>query len=322
MKCTKPVNRLVLALAATAMLAGTALAQPMPIPAPVRIAAPAEPDALPLYAGVAPGSEGAVQQESWVHMLGQKMVRNVTRPTLTPVLPKRGKGNGAAVVVIPGGGYQFLSMENEGWPIARWLADRGIAAFILKYRTEATPASEDEFGRKLVASFTAPRTGDWPPPELARTIALAGGDAQAAMRMIRSNAARWGIDPRRVGLLGFSAGARTVMEATLANAPDARPDFIAPIYGPMAAVIPPPGPQPMFAAMASDDPLFNRQGFGLVESWQKAGGSVEFHYYQGGGHGFGSRPTGTTSDNWFAHFMAWMKAKGLLARAGGAAPAK
>ena len=71
----------------------------------------------------------------------------------------------------------------------------------------------------------------------------------------------------------------------------------------------------MFAAMAADDMLFNKQGFGLLESWTKAGGSVEFHMYQGGGHGFGSHKKGTTSDLWFEQFMAWMKAKGLLNKA-------
>jgi acetyl esterase/lipase len=296
------------------LAASPALAQPMQMPVPVRIPAPAEPGAIPLYAGVAPGSEGARQVEVWTHMLNQKMVRNVTRPTLTPVLPKRGKANGAAVLVIPGGGFQFVSMENEGWPVARWLADRGIAAFILKYRLEETPDSEADFGRKMAANFAAPRTGDWPPPELERTIALARADAQTALRLIRSNATRWGVDPARVGMLGFSAGARTAMVTTLADAPDARPDFVAPIYGPMTAVTPPPHPQPMFAAMASDDPLFNKQGFGLIETWQKAGGSVEFHYYQGGNHGFGSQVHGTTSDHWFEHFMAWMKAMKLLDR--------
>lgn len=113
-------------------------------------------------------------------------------------------------------------------------------------------------------------------------------------------------------MLGFSAGALTTILTTLADAPDARPDFIAPIYGEMLAVTPPPNPQPMFAALASDDRLFNQQGFGLVESWQKAGGSVELHYYTGGGHGFGSQKRGTTSDLWFGQFMAWMEARELL----------
>lgn len=296
------------------LTASPALAQPMQLPQPVRIPAPAQPNAIPLYAGIAPGSEGASQQEVWSYMLAQKMVRNVTRPTLTPVLPKRGKANGAAVLVIPGGGFQFVSMENEGWPVARWLADRGVAAFILKYRLEETPDSEADFGRAMMARFAQPNRDTAPSPSVVAAADLARADAQTALRMIRSRSAEWGVDTSRVGMLGFSAGAMATLATTLANAPDARPDFIAPIYGMMTAVAPPPLPQPMFAAMAVDDPLFNKQGFGLIESWKQAGGSVEFHLYSGGGHGFGSQTKGTTSDLWFEQFMAWMKAKKLLER--------
>jgi acetyl esterase/lipase len=277
-------------------------------------ARPAEPTAIPLYKGVAPGSEGATQQEVWTKAMGREYwVRNVTVPTLTPFLPKKGKGNGAAVLVIPGGGFQFISINNEGWPVAQALADRGIAAFVLKYRVEKTPDNTAEFAKLMAARFTAP------PPSQSTTsrqfepaVAMARADAQTALRMIRANAAKWGVDTKRVGMVGFSAGAMTTLATTLADDATARPDFIAPIYGMMYAVTPPANPQPMFAALASDDPLFNKQGFGLIESWQKAGGSVEFHYYQGGSHGFGAQKKGTTSDMWFDEYMAWMKAQGLL----------
>jgi acetyl esterase/lipase len=297
-------------LIATSLMATPVLAQPALTM--TRAATPAEPDAIPLYRGVAPGSEAATQKEVWSLAFGQEQwVRNVTRPTLTPFLPKKGKANGAAVLVIPGGGFQFVSISNEGWPIARWLADQGIAAFVLKYRVEKTADSEADFAVAMEARFRAPRT-DAPLPEMAAAVELARADAQTALRMIRGNATKWGVDAKRVGLLGFSAGAMTTMATTLANAPDARPDFIAPIYGFMTSVSPPPSPQPMFTALASDDPLFGNQGFGLVESWKKAGGSVEMHFYEGGSHGFGSHKKGTTSDLWFDQYMAWMKAKGLL----------
>jgi acetyl esterase/lipase len=277
------------------------------------IASPAEPTAIPLYNGIAPGSETASQQEVWSLAFGrEKWVRNVTRPTLTPFLPKKGKGNGAAVLVIPGGGFQFVSISNEGWPIAQWLADRGIAAFVLKYRVEQTPVAAADFGTAMAARFQAPRADQGPSPEMLAAIDLARADAQTALRMIRGNAAKWGIDTKRVGMLGFSAGAMTTLATTLANDPAARPDFIAPIYGMMLPVTPPANPQPMFAALASDDPLFNTQGFGLVESWQKSGGSVELHYYEGGNHGFGAQKKGNTSDLWFGQYMAWMKARGFL----------
>ena len=301
----------VLALCGAA-LASAAQAQ-MPQMTMKRAVRPAEPTAIALYQGTAPGSETATQEEVWTETMGaEQWVRNVTRPTLTPFLPKKGTGNGAAVLVVPGGGFQFVSISNEGWPIAQWLADRGIAAFVLKYRTEKTSDSEAEFQKAMMARFQAPRADAPPAPEMNAAVEIARADAQTALRMIRSKATKWGVDPKRVGMLGFSAGAMTTMATTLANAPDARPDFIVPIYGMMLPVTPPPSPQPMFAALASDDPLFNKQGFGLVESWQKAGGSVELHYFSGGSHGFGSHKKGTTSDLWFDEYMAWMKAKGLL----------
>lgn len=297
-------------------LATSALAQ-MPGMAMKRGAHPPEPTAIPLYQVAAPGTESATQQEVWTEAMGGELwVRNITKPTLTPFLPKKGKGTGAAVLVVPGGGFQFVSINNEGWPIAQWLADHGVAAFVLKYRVEKTEDSEAEFAKAMMVRFQAPRSDAPAAPDMAAAVEVARADAQAALRMIRGNAAKWGVDTKRVGMLGFSAGAMTTMATTLANAPDARPDFIAPIYGFMLPVTPPANPQPMFAALASDDPLFNKQGFGLVESWQKAGGSVELHYFEGGSHGFGSHKKGTTSDMWFDEYMAWMKAKGFLKASG------
>jgi acetyl esterase/lipase len=277
------------------------------------INADAEPTAIPLYDGVAPGCESATYKEIWTNAFGRETwVRNVTQPTLTPFLPAKGKANGAAVLVIPGGGFQFVSISNEGWPVAERLAKQGVAAFVLKYRVDKTPEATDAFAIEMSARFQAPKPDAPPLPNVQQAIELAKGDAQTALRMIRHNAAKWGIDSKRVGMLGFSAGAMTIMATTLADAPDARPDFIAPIYGFMTTVTPPAKPQPMFAAIASDDPLFGKQGFGLVESWQKVGGSVELHVYQGGGHGFGAQKKGTTSDLWLDQFIAWMKAQKLL----------
>lgn len=300
-----------------AILFSLAFAAPIaaqPVLTMKRAVAPAEPSAIPLYPGIAPGSETATQKEIWTEAFGRELwVRNITRPTLTPFLPKKGKGNGAAVLVVPGGGFQFVSITNEGWPVAQWLAEHGVAAFVLKYRVDKTVDSEDEFSKAMEARFRAPPSSSATMDrQFEPAVAIARADAQTALRMIRAGAGKWGVDTKRVGMLGFSAGAMTTLATTLANAPDARPDFIAPIYGMMVPVTPPTNPQPMFAALASDDPLFNSQGFGLVESWQKAGGSVELHYYEGGNHGFGSHKKGTTSDLWFDQFMAWMKAKGLL----------
>lgn len=307
------MKRLMIVAALLCGLATPAMAQTPPgISSPHRVAIQPEPAAIPLYAGTAPGSEGWTQREVWTGVGEEIWIRNVTRPTLTPFLPEPGKATGAAVLVVPGGGFRFVSITNEGWPIARWLAERGVAAFVLKYRTMATPDSDQAFLADMARLFATPPADGAVEPEMVAAGEIARADAQVALRMIRARAGKWGVDPERVGMLGFSAGAMTTMLVALADAPDARPDFIAPIYGEMFAVTPPPKPQPMFAALASDDVLFNRQGFGLVESWQKAGGPVELHYYSGGGHGFGSHRRGTTSDLWFGQFMAWMEARGLL----------
>lgn len=294
-----------------ALITAPALAQPAMTGK--RIAAPAEPNAIPLYAGVAPGSETAKQKEVWTYMWDQRVVRNVTRPTLTPVLPKPGTANGTAVIVIPGGGFQFAAIDNEGIPVANWLAARGVTAFILKYRLSETPDAEPEFMKSLMKVFGMTPDAD---PDAARRVddgvPFAVADAQAALRMVRAGATKWKIDPKRVGLLGFSAGAMTTLGVTLANDPTARADFIAPIYGPMTAVTVPADAPPLFTALAADDQFFGNQGYGLVEAWHKAKRPVELHVYESGGHGFSNFKHGTTTDNWFEHYAEWLAARGLL----------
>jgi acetyl esterase/lipase len=273
------------------------------------IPTPAQPDALPLYPGVAPGSEGATQIEQWEHVAHDTVIRNVTHPTLTPVLPPKDKATGAAVIVAPGGGFVVLSIANEGYDVAHWLADHGIAAFVLKYRVNPTPASEQEFadfGKRVLMPHP-----DGSPPALPKSD-LAVADGQEALRMVRANAARWGVDPKRIGMVGFSAGAMTVLQVALKNAPDARPDFIAPIYGPMMSVEVPPNAPPMFVARAADDPLLGLSDFGLIEAWKKAGAPFELHVYEHGGHGFGASHKGTTSDLWMEEFYTWLKSRGTL----------
>lgn len=284
--------------------AGHAMAEP---PAPtVRIAKPAPWAEIPLARETRPDAE------IWDDWHGTTIVRNVTNPTLTPVLPAPGKATGTAVVVIPGGGFHFLSMTNEGWPIARWLADQGIAAFVLKYRVEPTPPDEAGFDRILPERFTPSAWIGGTPAYLEKTARSAREDAQAALRLIRARAGEWGVNPARVGVLGFSAGAITVVNLAVADASDARPDFVGALYGHMLPVTPPARPQPLFLAVADDDVAFAKQGVGLVDSWRKAGGSVELHWYEGGGHGFGSQKMGTTSDQWFTQFVGWLRARKFI----------
>ena len=234
---------------------------------------------------------------------GETWLRNVTRATLEPFLPKPGQSNGAAVIVIPGGGFQFVSLSNEGWPVARGLAEAGYTAFVLTYRTQLTPDDDSAFAMGLEAQFKGRARDQGPDNAILQQLALATQDAQEALSFVRDNAETWHLNKDHIGLLGFSAGAMTALGVALAGD---RPNLLGLIYPPMMRVEPPENPPPMFVALASDDPLFGGQGFGLVEAWQQSGGAVELHYYERGGHGFGFHTKGTTSDAWFTQFMEWM----------------
>jgi acetyl esterase/lipase len=191
--------------------------------------------ALPLYEGVAPGSEGAKQKEKWAAVRDDYVARNVTNPTLTPFLPAKGMATGAAVIVAPGGGFMVLSMKIEGIQVAQYLADHGIAAFLLKYRVRPTPESDAEMQADMAKMMSG---GGRPPADrpLPTALPLALDDAQTALRLVRKRAAEWSVDPKRVGMIGFSAGAMTTLATALRNNSDARADFIGIIYGPLATV--------------------------------------------------------------------------------------
>ena len=294
------------------LAAGPAIADPLPPQlAATRIAPIADPAAIPLYPEMKPGPV----PEIWNRMFdGLRSVRNVSVPTVTPVLPDPAKATGAAVIVIPGGAFQFISMDNEGWPVARWLADHGIAAFILKYRTNETPVDEQAMMVAAAKMFADAATADAnSPPAISEPRATL--DALAALKMVRANAVRWGIDPARVGALGFSAGAMTALNASLVPDPAKRPAFIGYIYGPMGSITVPAAAPPMFAALAIDDGLFGRQGFGIVEAWRAAKRPVELHAYERGDHGFGMGRPGTTTMLLMDEFHAWLNARGVLGEA-------
>jgi acetyl esterase/lipase len=237
------------------------------------------------------------------------MVRNVTTATLTPFLPDPERATGAAVIVAPGGGFMWLSMGNEGWEVAEALRARGVAAFVLKYRLRPTPARLEAFEASMNELFASAGRR---PPSAAPMLEDQVEDARAAFALVRARAAEWRVDPDRIGMMGFSAGAGTTM-ATLLQARETRPAFIAPIYGGMGPVEVPADAPPMFVALAADDPLFAGRGFGLIESWRAAGRPVEFHYYQNGGHGFGLGNPDRTSNIWFESFMHWLGVNGFLA---------
>ncbi|RAK52178.1 alpha/beta hydrolase [Phenylobacterium deserti] len=275
------------------------------------IAIPAQPNAIVLGTGPLPGAKAP---ESWHSQYGSVFARNVTVATLTPFLPDPAKATGAAVVVAPGGGFRTLSMENEGWDVARALADRGVAAFVLKYRLNQTPADMAGFERSMTEMFSAAAR----PPRASPEAAMAGlapqiADARAAFALIRKRSAEWRVDPDRVGMIGFSAGAMLTMATTLAGE-DAKPAFIGNIYGPLTAMPAPADAPPMFVALAADDPLFGSPQYGLIDAWRTAKRPVEFHLYEQGGHGFGMYPKETTSTGWFEAYVRWLGMHGLLKR--------
>jgi acetyl esterase/lipase len=298
-----PAFRKIAVIGAMLVATGAFAQDPPKIP----IEAPAEPNAIPLDTG---GVEGQTAQESWYKQWGDPFVRNVSRATLTPFLPDPAKATGAAVIVAPGGGFRILSMGNEGWEVAQALNARGVAAFVLKYRLLRTTPDWAEFEKGN--PLTAPTPGVAPGTPPARpSMALPLADATAAFKLVRARASEWHVDPERVGMLVFSAGAGTTMVATLQSTEN-KPAFIAPIYGRLAAVEVPPDAPPMFVALAADDPLFGKSDFGLITAWQKAGRPVEFHLYQNGGHGFGLGNPGKTSTGWVPQFMLWMEVNGFL----------
>ncbi|WP_210465370.1 alpha/beta hydrolase [Rufibacter roseolus] len=279
--------------------------------------APAEPKAIPLGTG---GVEGQKAPETWFKQWGDPMARNISTATLTPFLPAPGKANGTAVIVAPGGGYRWLSMGNEGWEVAQALADKGIAAFVLKYRLHPTPETLEDFK----AWMDRPRNAPAPAPSASASASTTATppsmpqldlsnqleDAEAAYAMILKRSKEWGVDTNRIGMIGFSAGAGLTLHSTL-NSKTMKLAFIGPIYGGMGPVEVPKNAPPMFNAIASDDFLFRGQ-FGVVDSWFKAGIPVEFHLYQNGGHGFGLGNPDKTSNRWFDAFIYWLEVNKFL----------
>lgn len=300
---------------ATCVVPGAATAQPLdmtPIDGPAE--APVGAQEIPVYGKANPGNPADTIRTAF--MGRETVLRNITFPTITPVLPAPGKANGTAVIVAPGGGFMMLAMQNEGWRVAQALADRGVTAFVLKYRLNPTPREDRAFLEEMGRIFA--QVDREPGERPAIKDPGAGEDALAALKLIRSRADQWRIDPARVGMIGFSAGAMTTLTAVLdagkdADAATRGPDFIGFIYGPMAAVAVPADAPPMFAALAMDDPLFGNGDFSIASAWHAARRPVELHVYQAGGHGFGTGKPGTTSTMLMPEFLAWMDMQGLLA---------
>jgi len=308
MALKKPILIAGIALAA-AVLPGAALAEPVYDMARAPAQAPAGLVAIPVYGDKTPGSPADEITTPW--MGGETVTRNITYPTLTPVLPAPGKANGTALIVAPGGGFAMLSLQNEGWRVANALAERGVTAFVLKYRLNPTPKDDKAFTAGLMKLMAGAARAGGKQPELANPGS--DDDALAALQLIRSRAGEWQVNPKRVGIIGFSAGAMTALRAVLkAPTPAERPDFFGYIYGPMARIDVPADAPPMFAALAMDDMLFGNGDFGIVSAWHAAKRPVELHVYEKGNHGFGLGRPGTTTTGMIGQFLAWLDARGLL----------
>jgi len=264
------------------------------------------PSEIPLWPEGAPGSEGKPMKEVvTTSPSGELSVSGIHNPSITPYLPAKDKATGLAILVIPGGGHRVLAITHEGYNVAEWLRDRGIAAFVLKHRL----AREANSTYKIDVESYA--------------------DTRRALRLIRSRAAEWNIDPARVGAIGFSAGgelvsmASTRVEAGDAGAADplerhsAKPDFQALIYpGRSGDIQPTKESPPVFLAAAYND----RQDIseGLAEAYlrfKRAGVPAELHIYGTGGHGFGQRTSNTRPvGQWMVRFEEWLAESGFLRR--------
>ncbi len=264
----------------------------------------AEPESIALWPKGAPGSEARMQQaEKKDEGPGKCNVTNIHHPSITPYLPAADKATGAAIIIAPGGGHRMLCLGHEGGGLAEWFAQHGIAAFVLKYRLareEGSPYSVDEH---------------------------AMADTRRAIRLVRSRATQWHIQPDRIGILGFSAGGELAALAAMqsdagqSQAEDeverasSRPDFQALIYpGSSARFTVTEGMPPAFIALGENDrPDISLGMAQLYLKYKEAKVPCELHIYSGVGHGFGYRPDATTKvNNWPERLQEWLITRKLI----------
>lgn len=260
--------------------------------------------AIILWANGAPGSEGKTVEETIrINENGEHIVSGVHRPSITPYFPAKEKSTGAAIIIVPGGGHRELWVDHEGYSVAKWLSDRGVAAFVLKYR----------LARETGSTYTIEGT------ELA--------DLQRAIRVVRSRAQQWGVDPERIGVMGFSAGgelaalASTRYDSGVKGATDpieresSRPAFQALLYPaiPSDLKLSKETP-PAFLVCGEDDRPDIAQGLPeLYLALRRAGVSAELHGYARTGHGFGVREDSRNPvSHWPQMFLEWLDVEEFL----------
>ena len=254
-----------------------------------------------IWPGTAPGSETWTQKETTVENTPVgSVVFNVVTPTLTAYLPDKAKATGTGVVIAPGGAFVALAIDLEGRDVARWLQERGVAAFVLKYRIME-------------------KRGEGIPKGMDMDAAAKYGiaDGVQALKVVRQRADQWGVSPDRVGFMGFSAGAMVASGTLLQADAAARPSFAGILYGAPFGAMPaiPKELPPIFLAWAQDDDLTLGPVVKFHDALMAAGHKPEVHVYSAGGHGFGMKRHGTTSDHWIDAFYYWLEAQGLTKRA-------
>jgi acetyl esterase/lipase len=252
---------------------------------------------------------------------GGANIYNVTDPTFTAFIPDTARNTRTAVIVVPGGGFRQVSIDSEGNEVAKWLAERGIAAFVLKYRLVQQPGP----------TFTMMARMQEPGLNMKTSGEPGVADGIEALRQVRARAAEYGIDPAKVGVIGFSAGAHIASYMTLNADLAARPGFSGLIYGaPLAGLLNAPaidfppipastGPDhlpQMFMAMAQDDPLVATETRAFYDAVFKAGYRPELHLFVNGGHGFGMNPTRSSSRHFIDEFYWWMETLGWTRKPG------
>lgn len=259
-----------------------------------------------LYDGAAPGSENWTWTEKIMKMGETEFAYNIVSPELIVFEVPKEKATGQAVIVCPGGGFHFLSMKNEGFDVAKWLNEKGITAFVLKYRTEhcLTENPMVEFMQK------GPNTDKFN-KDMEPVVAMAIEDGKAAVAYVREHAGDFGIQPDQIGIMGFSAGGTVTTGVSFMYGEQSRPDFAVPIYPYVGSFGNPAVPEnapAIFIAVASDDTFgFQTHGTRLYNQWSEAGKSAELHIFRKGGHGFGMQKQNLPTDQWIDRFYEWLE---------------
>lgn len=255
-----------------------------------------------------PTPERQYRSDLW----GSQLISNISEPALMVFEPKAEKRNGAAVILAPGGGLYVLSVMGEGVQVAEWLVDKGFTVFILKYRLVPTTGDGAAEISKLLASNSSELFD-----KVGEVLPFSIQDGIEAMRHVRGHATEYGIDPNRIGMMGFSAGGAVAMGVMYESEPEDHPDFFVPVYS-WTTVYPvqeaPLNAPPMLVICATDDGLDLAKGsVELYQSWLQTGASAGLIMYSKGGHGFGMRKQGLPSDDWIERVYEWIVSENMVA---------